>query len=233
LPGFARSRTIEELGGLAIDGARECFGAHVACTILLDSSTTIRGRTLYGLRDAEFDEWDREWRSQDGVFPIALRHATPVHTGQLFRDEQWCAQPQYREFGRRFRIERYLAAPIFGSRGHLAGMLTMCRRAQDRPFDERVTTTVSMFTGFLSASFARIAEAHRTQATTAVDRLAPRELEVARLAAAGRNNLEIALELGLARETVKQTLRRVYAKLGVRGRAPMAAQLAAFERTCR
>ena len=57
--------------------------------------------------------------------------------------------------------------------------------------------------------------------------LSYRELQVARLAAAGRNNLEIALQVGIARETVKQTLRRVYTKLGVNGRAQMASTMAA------
>jgi DNA-binding CsgD family transcriptional regulator len=58
------------------------------------------------------------------------------------------------------------------------------------------------------------------------DRLAPRELQVARLAAGGHNNLEIARALGLARETIQQALRRVYSKLQVSGRAQMAATLA-------
>lgn len=57
--------------------------------------------------------------------------------------------------------------------------------------------------------------------------LARRETQVARLAAAGRNNVEIARALGIARETVKQTLRRVYRKLEVNGRAQMAATMAA------
>ena len=55
--------------------------------------------------------------------------------------------------------------------------------------------------------------------------LSPRELQIARLAARGRNNPEIALQLGLARETVKQTLRRAFRKLDARGRAQMAAKL--------
>jgi DNA-binding CsgD family transcriptional regulator len=55
--------------------------------------------------------------------------------------------------------------------------------------------------------------------------LSGRELQMARLVAAGRSNIEIALELGIARETVKQTLRRVYRKLDVNGRAQMAATL--------
>ena len=85
----------------------------------------------------------------------------------------------------------------------------------------------SALSGFLSATLSRVAGAPDILDDGARDRLAPRELQVARLAAAGRNNVEIALELGLARETVKQALRRVYGKLEVSGRAPMAATLAA------
>jgi DNA-binding CsgD family transcriptional regulator len=118
-----------------------------------------------------------------------------------------------------------MAAPLFGSRGNLAGMLTMCRRVGDRPFDAGVVASAAVFSGFLSATLARVTEAPVPRDELIGGPLAPRELQVARLAAAGRNNLEIALELGLARETVKQTLRRVYTKLGVRGRAPMAARL--------
>jgi DNA-binding CsgD family transcriptional regulator len=59
-----------------------------------------------------------------------------------------------------------------------------------------------------------------------VPSLTPRELEVARLVATGRDNREIAIHLGIARETVKQTLRRVYQRLGVRTRAEMTANLA-------
>ena len=83
------------------------------------------------------------------------------------------------------------------------------------------------FSGFLSATLARVSGAATPIEEGIGDTLAPRELQVARLAAHGRNNLEIPLELGIARETVKQALRRVYQKLDVVGRAQMAATLAA------
>ncbi len=77
--------------------------------------------------------------------------------------------------------------------------------------------------GFVSATFARVAEAPAE--TAPADSLSPREVPAARLAAGGRNNLEIALQLRIARKTVKQTLRCVYRKLDVSGRAQMAATL--------
>jgi DNA-binding CsgD family transcriptional regulator len=56
--------------------------------------------------------------------------------------------------------------------------------------------------------------------------LTPRELQVARLAAAGTSSPDIAATLAVSRRTVDNQLGRVYAKLGVGGRADLAAALA-------
>lgn len=53
--------------------------------------------------------------------------------------------------------------------------------------------------------------------------LSPRECEVLALVVQGLTNREIGDELGIARNTVKNHLRSVYAKLGVRNRAEAAA----------
>jgi DNA-binding NarL/FixJ family response regulator len=52
--------------------------------------------------------------------------------------------------------------------------------------------------------------------------LTPRELDVLRLLAAGRTNLEIAGELHLARSSVKKLVSRVLVRLGVRNRVEAA-----------
>ena len=49
--------------------------------------------------------------------------------------------------------------------------------------------------------------------------LSPRELEIARLAAARRTNAEIAAELHLSEATVKNHLKRIFDKLGLEGGA--------------
>lgn len=63
------------------------------------------------------------------------------------------------------------------------------------------------------------------RATPGFDALSPRQQEVATLAAAGESNREIARALGLSEETVKKHLTRVYAALGCRSRAQLAAAL--------
>jgi DNA-binding CsgD family transcriptional regulator len=153
----------------------------------------------------------------------------------VYREDEWLRDRAWLSYGRPHRIYHYLSAPIFGSRGRLTGVLNLCRRPQDRRFDETTVEMAGAFAGFLSATLARVSG----KAAFVDDRppggLAPREMQVARLAAAGHNNVEIALALGIARETVKQTLRRVYCKLEVNGRAQMAATMASrgWIRLCR
>lgn len=54
--------------------------------------------------------------------------------------------------------------------------------------------------------------------------LSPREQEIARLAADGQSNRQIAATLFLSEKTVENNLSRIYAKLGVRSRVELAAR---------
>lgn len=52
--------------------------------------------------------------------------------------------------------------------------------------------------------------------------LSPRELEISRLASAGRKSKQIAFDLRLSEYTVNNHLRRIYEKLGIHSRAELA-----------
>jgi DNA-binding CsgD family transcriptional regulator len=225
LPRLAHCRTQSEVGGVAVDAARRAFGTHTCGAIFLDESWRSTERAIHGMRDKDFDEWDQRWRAIERVFPAMLARAAPVHNLQVYREDEWRRSLPYMGMGKRLLIYHYMSAPIFGSRGTLVGAMNYCRRPQDSPFDVHALAMASALSGFLSATLARVTESPTPEAAGRAI-LAYRELQVARLAAAGRNNLEIALQLGISRETVKQTLRRVYRKLDVRVRAQMAAKLA-------
>jgi DNA-binding CsgD family transcriptional regulator len=222
---LARCRSVADVTGVAIDGVRAVFGCHVGAVVFLDDAMRSRQQAVLGVRDADLDEYERDWRSGDLVLAAALERAAPVHNWEIYRPD--AHPPGYRNFCRRFDTCHYLVAPLFGSRGSLVGFVNLCRPARQPPFWGRDIRLATTFAGFLSATLARVtAEGSRTMESAVVDGLTPREWQIARLAASGQNNLAIALELGIARETVKQTLRRVFRKLGVNGRTQMAAKLA-------
>jgi DNA-binding CsgD family transcriptional regulator len=64
-----------------------------------------------------------------------------------------------------------------------------------------------------------------TPARSGLDALSDREREMARLAASGASNLEIAQAVFLSRKTVERHLSNAFAKLGVRNRTELAVQL--------
>jgi DNA-binding CsgD family transcriptional regulator len=57
--------------------------------------------------------------------------------------------------------------------------------------------------------------------------LSPQELQVARIAARGQSNVEVAAALFVSRKTVEAHLTRVYRKLGIRSRTQLARMLLA------
>jgi DNA-binding CsgD family transcriptional regulator len=196
-------------------------------TILLDPSLVATERALFGVRQGDVEDYEDHWRPMDRVFTAVMARAVPVHNWQVFAEDEWHRDPAWLGYGRRHLIYHYMSAPIFGARGRLIGVFNLCRPPSSRRFDGKEIEKAAVFSGFLSATLARVSGAIPVVDDQAHDSLAPREIQVARLAAAGRNNVEIALALGIARETVKQTLRRVYRKLDVTGRAQMAATLTA------
>jgi DNA-binding NarL/FixJ family response regulator len=69
----------------------------------------------------------------------------------------------------------------------------------------------------------------RKRARAANGALSPRELEIAELVTVGKTNRQIAAELFLSEKTIETHLSHVFAKLGVRSRAAVAAELASAQ----
>jgi DNA-binding CsgD family transcriptional regulator len=182
-----------------------------------------------GIRDKDVEEYQVQWRPIDRVFAAVVESGAPARAQDLYPGDLLVRDPLYTGYGRRVDIYYYMSAPVFGARGKLSGVLNFARSVRDRPFTNADLRLAGTFAGFLSATLARVrAEQNRASAIEVApdNLLTERERQVASLAASGHNNVEIALCLGMARETVKQTLRRAYRKLGVNGRAQMAAKLA-------
>ena len=102
------------------------------------------------------------------------------------------------------------------ARDPLARALDLAARCSARPLAARAREE-------LRAAGARPRRPWRT----GVDALTPSELRVARLAAEGRSNREIAYELYVTLKAIEGHLARAYAKLGIEGRSQLARALEA------
>jgi DNA-binding CsgD family transcriptional regulator len=104
------------------------------------------------------------------------------------------------------------------------------RRAEAR---EQLRTALDLFTEFGVDTFAdraarelrAMGENPRKRTSGPVHQLTPQEAQVARLAAEGITNREIAARLFVSASTVEYHLTKVFRKLGVRSRTQLARQL--------
>ena len=129
-----------------------------------------------------------------------------VRSAQLFDDlgvrleearSRLCHGERLRRAGRRVEARRQLRAA-------LAGFESM----RCAPWVERTERELKASGETLRAR----------DAAHAVDELTPQELHVAKMAASGRSNKEIAAELFLSIKTIEAHLHRVYRKLGIGSR---------------
>ena len=226
LSALANSKSSRSVADAAIDGLGPIFHAAVRGVFFLDAGFRTTETNICGMSDADFDEYERDWRPLDRVLAHMLERQVPTHNAQVYSERQLKTDPIYADYGRRVHVYRYMCAPLYGSRAELHGMLRVCRGTDEKPFGPADLALITALGGYISSALARVTAPATPDVRHYTTTLTGRELEVARLAASGRNNREIALHLGLARETVKQTLRRVYQRLGVRCRAEMAVWLA-------
>jgi len=227
LSALANARRVADVADAAVDGLADIFDSNIGGVFFFDAGLRTVETSIYGMSDIDFDEYEREWRGHDTVLAAMLETQVPMHNAQFYSEHQLKRDPLYADFGRRVNVYRYMCAPLYGSRAELQGMLRVCRGADEKPFDANDLSLMTALGGYISSALTRVRTPASSRDGRKLPPLTPRELEIARLVASGRNNLEIARHLGLARDTIKQTLRRVYQKLGVRCRAEMAARLGA------
>ena len=152
------------------------------------------------MSDVDYDEYERQWRRFDRVLSSMLERQVPVHNAEIYSEPQLRTDPLYADYGRRVRVYRYLCAPLYGSRGELHGMLRICRGADGEPFDVNDLTRATALGGYISSALARVNSPALQEGVRRNPALTRRELEVARLVGLGRDNREIALHLGVARD---------------------------------
>ena len=102
------------------------------------------------------------------------------------------------------------------------------RAKQKRPARESLEQAVTIFDGLgtrIWSARARASLARISGRTASADELTETERQIARLAAEGKTNREVAEALFVSQKTVEANLSRAYRKLGIRSRRQLAARL--------
>ncbi|KAA9152110.1 helix-turn-helix transcriptional regulator [Amycolatopsis acidicola] len=122
---------------------------------------------------------------------------------------------------------RYDRARIEFTRGQI-----LRRAGKRREADEALTTARETFAALGAVTYVdkcdrelKAGGVHLPRGERGHDELTPQETAVSRLVAKGLSNRDVATELYLSTKTVQYHLTRVYAKLGIRSRAELAARL--------
>ncbi|MFD4322236.1 ATP-binding protein [Streptomyces sp. NPDC058548] len=159
--------------------------------------------------------------------PGSIRLASVVHRATALLSDPDEAEPYFRASladpaASRWPFEHALAQLDFGewlrrrrrsaeARPFLAAALETFERLDARPWTERATSE-------LRAAGVSVADATSPSAAT---ELTPQELHIARLAAEGLTNRDIAARLYLSPRTIGFHLSKVFPKLGITGRAQL------------
>lgn len=140
---------------------------------------------------------------------------------QVFSANERRELPFFAEIIRPQNIRSQLVT-LISFRGEMLAAMHLCRHGLSRPFEDAQLDTLRTLSPFLGLAHAAFRSPNQDQALEA---LGPREREVARYAAQGLHNREIATLLGSSVHTVRNQLHRIFQKVGVSTRAELAAWL--------
>jgi DNA-binding CsgD family transcriptional regulator len=170
-----------------------------------------------GLADAELADV-REFGAPRAL-GIALRVAGLAHSGRLGLELLHESVASLR--GSPALLERARSLTELGAALRRAGQRARARESLAEALDLAARCGAGPLAARAREELRATGARPRREWRTGVDALTPSELRVARLAAEGRTNREIAQELYVTLKTVEGHLSRAYTKLGIEGRAEL------------
>lgn len=187
---------------------------------LLDDRQMFASSDTHGVSDAFVDRYEKMGRAVDPVLQYVLKYHAPAHEQLVLPKGDWKQSQLYRLCCSEYDHEHIMTGPIIGQ-GQLTGTVHFARGQGTPAFNALDIAKLSAVCSHLSMKLASL------RAITGLYwyRLTPREQQIANLVAQGLTNAQIGAELWITRNTVKQTLKRIFRKLDVSARAELVAKL--------
>jgi DNA-binding CsgD family transcriptional regulator len=213
------SRDYAALRARVMDGIPGVLPARAWGLYRLDEKLKPTDIAARNVSDAFLQRYEEVGRENDPIMSEILVSHVPCHNLQPLSSDEWHCHPLYTHITERLGgLDHILQAPLLGD-GRIVGTLNFGRCAGDAPFGSEEIGVVSALAHHVSTVVATLPECDDVELTD-------RELEIARLVAAGLNNAEIAGYLAISRNTVKDSLKRIFRKAHVDSRAELTARLA-------
>ncbi|GAA1878404.1 hypothetical protein GCM10009836_69740 [Pseudonocardia ailaonensis] len=217
---LARARSREELCATFVDLATDAMGCVTRGIYLHDPDGRPTTAAVAGAPDSMFGRYEEIGRELDPLLPRVLTEHLAVSARGMLGDAAWEESPLLDHVLAPAGLDDYLTVPLLG-RGTIIGTMGFGRARGGRPFTPDEVLRGATLGHHMSALVARLPTAPEAELP-----LTPRDREIVALVGRGLTNGEIGLELHISVNTVKQTLKRIFARLGVRSRAELVARAA-------
>lgn len=228
---LASAKNETELRSRFLDSSfGEHFGAQDWGIHLYDKQFRLISVDIRGIKNV--DEFVERYQKlklaiADPLLDYVNNYHAPVHEEMVFPPGGWKECQMYENFCAYYDHEHMAIAPIVGE-GRLIGGIYFARIRDTPAFNPHDIAKLSAICTHFSANLAKLRAQQISINSALASRLTRRELQIAELVAEGLTNAEIGNQLWISRNTVKQTLKKIFRKLNVSARAQMVAKLKDF-----
>ena len=219
---MATAKTEADLRYRLMDNLGSYFRVQRWGIYLADENNNLNSCDVWGVSQKFVERYQQIGKSVDPVLKYVLDYHAPAHEELVLPKGTWKQSQLYKRCCVEYKHEHIMTGPIVNS-GKLIGTINFARVGVTPAFDTRDLSNLSAVCLHLSACLANLPRSKLKHNPYLM--LTEREIQIANLVARGLTNTEIGKELWISPNTVKQTLKKMFRKLGVTSRTAMVAQL--------
>ncbi len=208
-----------------MDGVSESFCVQRWGIYLLGDENDPESVDVKGVSDDFVDKYQKIGRSIDPVLSYVMQYHAPAHEELVLPPGAWKQSELYQRCCSKYNHEHIMTGAIVGN-GQLIGTVNFARVGDNIPaFNWDDLASLGAACSHFSTRLAELRRQSDPVGDSLVQRLTPREIQIAILVAKGLTNTEIGAELWITQNSVKQALKRMFRKLEVSARTEMVARL--------
>ena len=221
---LAAATTEPQLRNCLMDNISQHFGVQRWGLYLLDENSNLASFDVVGVSNKFVARYDAVGKAIDPVLKYVLDYHAPAHEEMVLAPGQWRQSKLYRRCCAEYDHEHIMTGPIVGE-GKLIGTIHFARIDSTPAFTLLELANLGAVCLHFSATLAKLRLSSEKNIELLGKYLTPREIQIADLVAKGMTNTDIAQELWITNNTVKQALKRIFRKLNVSSRTAMAVKI--------